>query len=463
MEELIVHEARWKRLMSHFAATRFERMAFAYCGENAAGGRLQHLMRELDLCDDSDYRQQSGAFVSLPARSTVTRILRAREHATFVDMHSHPFAEMPWPSGTDEEGARQQIRCLRDLAPETRLLRMIVAGSGRVWAATTATNNLAWRPLRSIRVLGAGGWRFVTPVNVSDTGAAAFEERDARTREVVGDSGTALLRGLDILVIGCGGTGSGVARLLAGYVGGITLCDPDRIEAHNSPRLHFFAAGDEGRFKADVAAREIARAFPDCAVQAITDSFPSPRSMAALKRADFVFCCPDHPAPRFAAARESARYAVPLIEVGCGGRREDGVISALGYHVRLQLPGYPCLACNGLDLSQLEEQSSTEMKRHIGYLNDGSTVAGELMPLTTRAAADAVEVFLRYSTGYAAPVPYNLYYDALNLKSIDVSASYSSRLGCTLCGEGAMMASAGDRLCAHQMVLELDGGRYATV
>lgn len=78
----------------------------------------------------------------------------------------------------------------------------------------------------------------------------------------------------------------------------------------------------------------------------------------------------------------------------------DGKLSSLGYHVRLQIPGGPCLVCNGLDTSRLEDPSTTETKRANNYVENGQEVAGELACLTTRAAADAVDVFLRYCTGY---------------------------------------------------------------
>jgi len=44
---------------------------------------------------------------------------------------------------------------------------------------------------------------------------------------------------------------------------------------------------------------------------------------------------------------------------------------------------------------RLEDPATTEEKKRRGYIEDGAEVAGELAPLTTRAAADAVDVFLR--------------------------------------------------------------------
>jgi molybdopterin/thiamine biosynthesis adenylyltransferase len=339
---------------------------------------------------------------------------------------------------------------------------MVFSGSGQVWAEESATESLQWSPISEIVILGVDGRRVLVPVNISSPKAGLPDPRDARTAVVIGDEAVATVRNLKVILIGLGGVGSAVARLLAGYVDYLDLVDPDIIEAHNAPRLHFYAAGDEGQPKVEVVRREILRAFPGSHVQTVQERFPSQNSLECFKRADFVFCCPDHNAVRYAVARDATRFMKPVIEVGCGGRRKDGKIVALGYHVRLQVPCEACLACNGLDLSQLEDPSTTEMKRRIGYLNDEGVVPGELMPLTTKAAADAVEIFFRYTTGYARSVPRNLYFDALHFRMLDATTAYEPQPDCTLCGSAAgNLKGAGDRLSDDQRILTSPGGDYA--
>jgi hypothetical protein len=153
-----------------------------------------------------------------------------------------------------------------------------------------------------------------------------------------------------------------------------------------------------------------------------------------LAGVDFLFVCPDHNAVRFSASRFAAANLLPLIEVGCGGKVTEDELSALGYHVRLQVPGGACLCCNGLDVTKLEDPSTSEAKKQYEYIEDGSDIPGELAPLTTRAAADAVDVFLRYCTGYAGTPPLHLYNDSLHLKTLDLTDSYSAQPGCPACG-----------------------------
>ena len=299
------------------------------------------------------------------------------------------------------------------------------------------------------------------PVN-ADVLDGEFCLHDLRTAAVLGSGSVASIRGLRVAVIGVGGVGSSVIAQLRGYVDDISIIDPDVVEIHNAPRLYHYVDGDAGVPKVEIQEREVRRSFPDCRVRALRAAFPSAESMELFKRADVIFCCPDHNAVRYAAAMAGARYMKPIIEVGCGGKRADERIVALGYHVRLQVPGEACLACNGLDLSELEDPESLEMKRRAGYVADGDLIAGELMPLTTRAAADAVDLFFRYVSGYAGAVPRHLYFDALRLQTLDVTDAYSSNRACTLCGStDAGIQSAGDLLAIDQQVLPSMGATEA--
>jgi molybdopterin/thiamine biosynthesis adenylyltransferase len=461
---LVFPESEYDRLILHFRGVSDERMAFAYCGvANLPTGR-ELLVRAIDLPEDSEYRIQKGGFVSLKAERVLPRVTRAREYSAFVDAHSHPFADRPVPSGIDEAGAIRQARLLRDLAPGACLVRLVFSGTDRVWAEHTYAEFIRWEPFDAIIVLGPCGRRVVRPVNAHESNPRLTAPHESRTLAVVGSqTAAAQLRSAAVAVIGLGGVGSAVAKLLAGYVGHVLLIDPDSVEVHNAPRLHFYTDGDCGRSKAEVASREIARAFPRTRVDTFIAVFPSDQTIEACKQADFIFCCPDHNAVRYSAAQVAARYLKPLVEVGCGGRRLDGRISALGYHVRLQYPGGPCLACNGLDLRALEDPSTTDEKHRLGYLEDGQVIPGELVSLTTRAAADAAEIFFRYMTGYAGPVPAHLYFDALNFLSVDASSAFAHRNGCSICGTDEVLQGAGDCVVGEQRILACTGGDDAVV
>jgi len=432
MRRLIVTERNYEALRRHVDYPD-ERMAFGYLGTSTTPSGMEYYLREVDLPADDEYRFQGVAGVSLKAERVVPRIEKARSSAAFLDAHSHPFTYTPSPSAVDARGALEQQRLMRFCAPDTALIRMVLGKGDVAYAEVHPPGSGDWSPIDELVVLGLGSRRVIQPVNAPLRTDRAAHPRDARTAAAIGATGAEQLRGQSVSIIGVGGAGSAVASLVAGYVEKLTVVDPDLIEHHNLPRLHLAGADDVGQPKVEALGRHVTKLFPWLSFSAVQATFPA-EANHVLKDVDAIFCCPDHNAVRYAAARMAARYFKPLIEVGCGGVRRDGRIAALGYQVRLQAPGGPCLVCNGLDLSDLEDPSSTAEKRRIGYIAGGELVQGELKALTTRAAADAVDIFFRYVTGYTQPVPRYLYYDAIRLQSTDLSDRYSSRPDCPICG-----------------------------
>jgi molybdopterin-synthase adenylyltransferase len=422
----------WGQLRGHLAGSQAERMAFGYCSAISNLGKTRLLLHEVEFPTDGEYAVQHSARVVLSGRDTIPYLIRAKGAAAFLDAHSHPFPGVPHPSLTDNHSAARQHASLQGPAPGAALVRIISSADGRIWAGVQ-TGPEDPEPIRQVHILGRTGIEVIVPVNSTCDGSNAFREMDRRTLACLGDGALSKTRGLAVGLIGVGGVGSMVARLLASVVGELILVDPDHLEPSNAPRVWYAGTNSRGS-KVGAARRAIRRAFPHLEVRSCVGSFPSRATNNLLAGADFLFVCPDHNAVRFSASRFAAENLLPLIEVGCGGRAVDRELSALGYHVRLQVPGGPCLPCNGLDVSKLEDPSTTEAKKQHGYIEDGSEIAGELAPLTTRAAADAVDVFLRYCTGYSGTPPLHLYNDSLHLKTLDMTDSYSPQPGCPACG-----------------------------
>ena len=428
---LAVSADTWSRLHGHLVGSEAERMAFGYCSASSNRNKVRLHLHEVELPTDQEYAEQQSARVVLSAKDTIRYLIRAKGAAAFLDAHSHPFPWAPHPSLTDTEAAARQYDSLQGPAPGAALARIITSADGRVWAGVQ-TSPESPQPIRQIHVLGRTGMDVILPVNATPRESNTFPEMDRRTVACLGESRLAKTRDLTVGLIGLGGVGSMVARLLAGVVGELILIDPDHLEPHNAPRV-WYASARSGGSKVSAAKSALVRAFPHLTVRTCAGSFPSRSANRYLAGVDFLFVCPDHNAVRYSASRFAAANLLPLIEVGCGGRAENGELSALGYHVRLQVPAAPCLACNGLDVSRLEDPATTEEKKRQGYIEDGAEIAGELAPLTTRAAADAVDVFLRYCTGYGGTPPLHLYNDSLHLKTLDLSDSYSSQPGCPSC------------------------------
>lgn len=429
---LVASSVTWNRLREHLLGNQAERMAFGYCSAGSYRGRIRLRLHDVVFPSDEEYSEQRAARVALRAADTIPYLIRAKGAAAFLDAHSHPFADVPCPSITDTNAASRQFVSLQGPSPGAALVRIIMSADGRVWA-DVHTEPDTTMPVQQIQVLHREGLEVVVPVNSGVRERNSIQDIDDRTKACLGEYRLSIMRRLSVGLVGLGGVGSMVARLLAGVVGELILIDPDHLEPHNAPRVWFAGARSRGS-KVGAAKRALQMAFPQLRVRRCADSFPSLRTTKLLAAVDFLFVCPDHNAVRYSASRFAAAGLLPLIEVGCGGRTVNGELSALGYHIRLQVPGGPCLTCNGLDLGKLEDPSTTELKKRQEYIDDGEMIPGELAPLTTRAAADAVDVFHRYCTGYPGSPPLQLYSDSLNLKTLDLSESYHPQTDCPICG-----------------------------
>ena len=410
-------------------------MAFGYCSTASCGGRIRIALRELAIPADSEYAERTSSRVVLGAAANIPYLMRAIGHGAFLDAHSHPADCGVSPSKTDELAASHQFESIQGPAPGSLLVRTIHSPDGDIWAGVH-TGSGCTEPVSRILVHGKDGLDVLIPTNWPHSAFVSLE-MDRRTALCLGNGRLARLRALTIGIIGIGGVGSMVARLLAGLVGKLILVDGDRIEAHNAPRVWFAGARCQG-IKVERAKRALRSAFPHLSVRALPEFFPSLGSLRELATADLLFVCPDHNSVRFSASCFAAEHFIPLIEVGCGGRAGGNAITALGHHVRLQLPRpeSPCLCCNGLDLTKLEDPETTRWKKRVGYVEGGGEIEGELAPLTTRAAADAVDVFLRYCTGFPGKPPLHLYCDSVNMKTLDLSGSYTAIPRCPRCGDG---------------------------
>ena len=94
------------------------------------------------------------------------------------------------------------------------------------------------------------------------------------------------------IVVGCGGTGSEVARLLAmsGCLD-LSLFDADRLEIHNFNRLCIPAEGNLGRPKTEAIAEYIKLLRPDC--QITTYGKATVYNLLEVPNGEYLFDCTD--------------------------------------------------------------------------------------------------------------------------------------------------------------------------
>jgi molybdopterin/thiamine biosynthesis adenylyltransferase len=180
---------------------------------------------------------------------------------------------------------------------------------------------------------------------------AASLELDRQSR-AFGAASTIQIAGLKIGLVGCGGTGSAVASLLARVgVRKLALLDADVVEDTNLNRLHFATRVDASlrRQKVDVVGEGVAGIGLPVSVVRAAHFADRPEGLAILRSCDVVFGCTDDDLGREVLNRLAHFYFIPVIDLGLLIEPNvDGGYDTFDGRVTVVQPGYPCQSCRGL-------------------------------------------------------------------------------------------------------------------
>ncbi len=238
---------------------------------------------------------------------------------------------------------------------------------------------------------------------------ASHLERQSR---LFGTGFNPLVSTLRMAVVGCGGTGSAVAMLLARLgVGHLLLIDNDIIEKTNLNRVHGSRRADTERAtpKIDIIEREIMLA--DLGVHVIKHRgwVNDPAMRDSLKACDFVFGCTDDHSGRIMLNRLAYFYGIPVIDVGLRMMASSaGAGHDINGRVTTLSPGRPCLLCGKVvsakraadeDLKRIDPVEHEKRKRE-AYVVDSNDPAPAVVTFTTEMACVAVNEMLAALVGF---------------------------------------------------------------
>ena len=217
---------------------------------------------------------------------------------------------------------------------------------------------------------------------------------------------------LRIGIVGCGGTGSAVASLVARIgVSRLLLIDGDRVDETNLNRLHFSRRADAilGRYKVDVIGEAIAEIGLTTSVVRIRHFGDAMECRDALRACDVIFGCTDDHLGRNLLNRLAHFYLIPIIDLGVLIEPSDaGGYDTFDGRVTVVQPGYPCQICRKLISPQrmLEEGMRRgdpqlyEERRRAGYVQGALDPSPIVVTFTTEIAAVAVNELLHRLTGF---------------------------------------------------------------
>ena len=262
--------------------------------------------------------------------------------------HSHPGTGAPFSRQDDEneEHLRDLLR-RRNRNPGQVLVSVLFRGErwvdARVWETTGKPQTVR------VRIVGPE----VTDANAPIDGGETRADPGFLQRQIlaVGAETVERLQKMRVGVVGCGGTGSAVAVLLArAGVGKLLLIDPDIVDETNLNRLHGSTRNDADKARPKVQVLKDHVEGMGLGTQIATrQATLADAAIAKLLRAcDFVFGCTDDHLGRLILNRLAYFYLLPVIDTGLSvGESLPGRPAQVSGRVTVLRPHTTCLPVPG--------------------------------------------------------------------------------------------------------------------
>lgn len=422
-------------------------LGYAYLGDD---GGLTVVLADpgaLVLFDDDCYERRGHAHAVLrqDVRASVCWHAVQSGYTAIVDIHDHHFADHAVFSGVDDRDDRNSARYFGQTVPAFMSAGKVLHAAALVLARED------W----AARVVHAPGVEFGTPMRVDRIGLEdrqlsaivtdAAAPRFARQAAVLPPSVQARIGGLEVAIVGGGGTGSIAAEAFArlGF-GRLSLIDADRLEETNLNRFQGGGPADLGHPKVAVLARHLGRIAPEVKVTAVQAAVFESSAVSALERADLIVGCVDNAETRWWLNRFAMQYAVPMFDCGVLVETQP----QLRQHTRVSciVPGAgPCGHCTPMEYFPRQRPTlfldpiTLAAQRSAGYVVETAVTMSDpsIYPLNLQAVSWLLQEVVAW-VGATRPLAHSVRHrsDEPTIERTELQAyGGGGAADCPLCGE----------------------------
>lgn len=348
--------------------------------------------------------------VTWSTSSYVRLLKRSKEEKLVVGIvHTHPTGPAHFSEQDDRNESELAQMARNRNGASAEIISVLLAGSDDILARLWIDQRKPI-PIERLRVVGR---KYRIHEHLAPMVGVEHLNRQALA---FGDQLNSSLRALKIGIVGCGGTGSATAMLLARLgVAHLVLFDEDTAELTNLNRLHGAKRSDVDamRPKVEVVAREITEAGLDVKVVPMKGWVGDPTFRDALKSCDMVFGCTDDHSGRLFLNRFAHFYLIPVIDIGLAitPAGQGDAVQDLSGRTTVIFPEAPCLICRGIvdpatareeELKRSNPEEYDRQKRE-AYVRGSGNPAPAVVTFTTATACMAIDELLQALVGFRGP------------------------------------------------------------
>lgn len=428
-----------------------ERAAYVLFGSAATRATSQVSATRLMVSHSIEFVSQDAMVSSSPwevtwQTSDVIRKLKIADDRklTLGIAHNHSSGECHF-SHVDDSNESDLVRTFQNRnGPDCHLASLLLTPDQQ-WCARLWLSPTEYVDASELRTIGTR-FDIIHCDHLDDESSPAFLDRQALA---FGRAFNQQLGRLKAVIVGCGGTGSAVAVLLARLgVGSISLIDQDVVEETNLNRLHGATRSDalSDQSKVDVVARAIDAIGLGTSIQTHKGWVSDVACRDILKSAHVVFGCTDDNVGRILLNRFAYAYQIPVIDMGLAVQLSNSnapIVQAMDGRVTVLLPGDACLLCRGvIDPRRASEESlkrqnpdEYEKRKLEAYVLGEQNPNPAVVTFTTELACMAIGEMIHRLQGYrgetgATPNRVRLFH-----RMMDLRPSRNPDPDCRVCGQ----------------------------
>lgn len=374
---------------------------------------LKLLVSNVIPVSDDQVIQSTPSLISWSTASFVRALKLAADTKQIVAVvHNHPASMLDF-SPQDDLNEPDLLQIAQNRNEGAKIVSLIMTPdrrlAGRIWHHPTQRGH---DPIRMIRVIGD---RFTLhyPGRGQDAPLPTFNRQALAFGQALNND----LRHMRIGIVGCGGTGSAAAMLLARLgVGHLVLIDNDIVDQTNLNRLHFShqSHADRMRPKVEVVADGVAACGLGTRVVAIESWVGDPACRDALRSCDVIFGCTDDNEGRMFLNRFAYYYTTPVIDIGLAvdiSHGDEPVVNALDGRVTVIMPHNTCLLCREVvsataaEIEKLRRLHPAEYRQRKAeaYVQGEGNPSPAVVTFTTELACMAANELIHRLQGFRGP------------------------------------------------------------